>query len=221
MTLAIFDLDNTLLNGDSDHAWGEFMVEQRLVDGEHYRQRNDEFYDAYKRGELVIEDYLAFALEPLSRLDTENLQRLHARFMADKVTPMRLPAAEALIARHRAQGHFLLIITATNRFVTGPIAQALGMDDLLATDPEFLDGRYTGRVAGIPCFREGKVARLQAWLASTGHSLEGSHFYSDSINDLPLLEAVSHPVAVDPDDRLRMEAEQRGWPVISLRGSAA
>jgi HAD superfamily hydrolase (TIGR01490 family) len=219
MTLAIFDLDNTLLNGDSDHAWGEFMVEQNLVDGDHYRTRNDAFYEAYKRGELVIEDYLAFALEPLSRLDTGSLQRLHAQFMAEKVAPMRLPAAEALIARHRADGHFLLIITATNRFVTGPIAAALGMDDLLATDPEFRDGRYTGRVAGIPCFREGKVERLQAWLHRTGRTLEGSHFYSDSINDLPLLEAVSHPVAVDPDERLRAEAAKRGWPVITLRGS--
>jgi HAD superfamily hydrolase (TIGR01490 family) len=220
MTLAIFDLDNTLLHGDSDHAWGEFMVEQQLVDGEVYRRRNDEFYEAYKRGELIIEEYLAFALEPLSRLDTHHLQQLHARFMAEKVAPMRLPAADALIARHRAEGHFLLIITATNRFVTGPIAQALGMDDLLATDPECLDGRYTGRVAGTPCFREGKVARLQSWLKDTGHSLDGSHFYSDSINDLPLLEAVTHPVAVDPDERLRQEAGRRGWPVISLRGTA-
>jgi len=217
MSLAIFDLDHTLLNGDSDHAWGEFLVRHKIVDPEFYRRQNDEFYERYKQGTLDIMEYLEFALEPLTRFDTRELDRLHLQFMQEFVNPMRQSKADALLQKHRAQGDFLLIITATNRFVTGPIARALGVDDLLATDPELIDDRYTGKVAGIPCYREGKVQRLHQWLEQTDHNLEGSYFYSDSINDLPLLMEVSHPFVVDADDKLKAEAEQRNWPIISLK----
>lgn len=217
MTLALFDLDNTLLRGDSDHAWGEFMVEKGLVDGNYYRSRNDAFYEAYKRGQLDIFEYLDFALEPLTRFSLDELAGLHQEFMASKIAPMRLPAAEALIRKHVEAGHHPLIITATNRFVTEPIARSLGINTLIATDPERTETGYTGKVSGTPCYQSGKVTRLNEWLANSQHSLDGSYFYSDSINDLPLLTAVTHPVAVDPDDRLRNEAEQRGWPIISLR----
>lgn len=217
MTLALFDLDNTLLRGDSDHAWGEFMVEKGLVDGDYYRRRNDAFYEAYKRGQLDIFEYLDFALEPLTRYSLDDLAHLHDEFMTRKIHPMRLPKADALIRRHLDAGHYPLIITATNRFVTEPIARALGINTLLATEPERNEKGYTGKVSGTPCYQHGKVTRLNEWLAQNQRSLDGSYFYSDSINDLPLLMAVSNPVAVDPDDRLRQEAEQRGWPVISLR----
>lgn len=219
-TLAIFDLDNTLLNGDSDHAWGEFMVERGMVDADYYRRQNDEFYEAYKRGNLNIMAYLEFALEPLTRFSNNELALRHDEFMQTRVAGMRQRRADELITWHRSQGHLPMIITATNRFVTGPIANALGIDVLLATEPETIGGTYTGKVAGIPCFQHGKVERLHAWLEKSRHSLQGSYFYSDSINDLPLLLAVSHPVAVDPDERLRHEAGQRGWQVISLRDGA-
>lgn len=219
MSLAIFDLDNTLLGDDSDYLWGKFLVEQGLVDGEFYERENQRFYDEYKRGTLDIFEFLSFSLAPLSRLDAAELARLHAEFMAQKIAPVMLPAAAELLARHRAQGDTLLIITATNRFITGPIAEALGVDDLIASDPEMIDGRYTGRVAGTPCFREGKVTRLEQWLKSNQLNLADSWFYSDSHNDLPLLEMVTNPVAVDPDDTLAAHAEAKGWPVISLRGA--
>lgn len=217
MTLALFDLDNTLLRGDSDHAWGEFMVEKGLVDGDYYRTRNDAFYEAYKRGQLDIFEYLDFALEPLTRFSLDDLGNLHEEFMANKIQPMRLPLADALVRRHIDAGHYPLIITATNRFVTEPIAKALGISTLLATEPERTSQGYTGKVSGTPCYQQGKVTRLNEWLQEQQRSLDGSFFYSDSINDLPLLLAVSNPVAVDPDDRLRQEAAHRGWPIISLR----
>jgi len=217
VSLAIFDLDNTLLGDDSDYLWGRFLVEQQLVDGEFYERENQRFYDEYKAGTLDIREFLAFSLEPLSRIEAAELTRLHARFMADKITPIMLPDARALLEKHRRQGDYLLIITATNRFITAPIAAALGVDDLIATDPEMLDGRYTGRVAGTPCFREGKVTRLETWLRQQQQNLAESWIYSDSHNDLPLLEMVSHPVAVDPDDTLLAHAEAKGWPVMSLR----
>ncbi len=217
MTLALFDLDNTLLRGDSDHAWGEFMVEKGLVDGDYYRARNDAFYEAYKRGQLDIFEYLDFALEPLSRFSLDDLGSLHEEFMTRKIHPMRLPLADALIRRHVDAGHYPLIITATNRFVTEPIARSLGINTLLATEPERTPHGYTGKVSGTPCYQQGKVTRLNEWLQQNQRSLDGSYFYSDSINDLPLLMAVSNPVAVDPDDRLRQEAAHRGWPIISLR----
>lgn len=217
MGLAIFDLDNTLLGGDSDHAWGEFLVDRGIVDAEHYRDSNDRFYRQYQSGELDIYAYLAFALEPLARHTPAQLQAWHAEFMRDVIAPLRLPRADALLAEHRRRGDYLLIITATNAFVTRPIAAALGVDDILATEPEYRDGHYTGKVAGTPCFREGKVIRLREWLQQHDFDLGDSCFYSDSHNDLPLLEMVARPTAVDPDDTLRRTAGERGWPVISLR----
>lgn len=217
MTLAIFDLDNTLLGGDSDYLWGTFLVAQGLVDQDYYQRENQRFYDEYRRGTLDIHEFLNFSLRPLAELPLPQLLALRQRFMAEKIEPIILPAGRALIDHHRRQGHRLLIITATNRFVTEPIATALGVTELLATEPEFHDGRYTGRVAGVPAFRDGKVVRLKAWLDANGAHLAGSWFYSDSHNDLPLLEMVSQPVAVDPDDTLRQHAEMKGWPVISLR----
>ena len=217
MSLAIFDLDNTLIAGDSDHAWGEFLVERQLVDGEEFARTNDQFYEDYQRGQLDIHAYLAFALAPLTRFSPAELDALHADFMARKIAPLMLPKAQQLLEQHRAAGDFLLIITATNRFVTGPIGAALGVDDLLASEPEVIDGHYTGRICGVPCYQAGKVTRLHAWLTDSGHRLEGSYFYSDSHNDIPLLEEVSFPVAVDPDPQLQAHAERRGWPLLSLR----
>lgn len=217
MALAIFDLDNTLLAGDSDYLWGQFLARHNLVDADRYERENQRFYDEYKRGELDINEFLTFSLQPLAAMDMEYLQQLHQQFMLESIEPIILKQAEALLAQHRDQGDYLLIITATNRFVTEPIAQRLGVDDLLATDAEIINGRYSGQPAGIPCFQEGKVKRLNSWLAQTGRNIEGSWFYSDSHNDLPLLEQVSHPVAVDPDDTLAQHAEMRGWQVMSLR----
>jgi HAD superfamily hydrolase (TIGR01490 family) len=219
MSLAIFDLDNTLLADDSDYLWGQFLVEQGLVDAELYQRENQRFYEEYKAGTLDIMEFLAFSLQPLTRHSQAELAQLHERFMQQKIAPIMLPAAQTLLEKHRAQGDTLLIITATNRFVTAPIAARLGVDNLLASDPEMIDDRYTGRVAGTPCFREGKVTRLKAWLTEQQQNLANSWFYSDSHNDLPLLEMVTHPVAVDPDDTLTTHAEARGWPIISLRGS--
>ncbi|PIE20891.1 MAG: HAD-IB family hydrolase [Neptuniibacter caesariensis] len=217
MSLAIFDLDNTLLAGDSDHAWGEFLCEEGVVDREEYSRANDYFYAQYKSGGLDIFEFLEFALKPLAQLERKTLDALHARFMTEKVAPMMLPKAQELLQNHRDRGDYLLIITATNRFVTGPIAEALGVDEIIATDPEEIDGKYTGKVAGTPCFQDGKVTRLQHWLQSSGHTLEESYFYSDSHNDLPLLEQVTYPVAVNPDEILDNLANERLWPVLDLR----
>ena len=217
MSLAIFDLDNTLIAGDSDHLWGEFLVEQGVVDADVYRRENDRFYAEYQAGTLDIMEFLGFSLAPLARLEPSELERLRRCFLDERIPPILLEEAQALIERHRAAGDRLLIITATNRFITHPIAEILGVPDIIATEPEVRDGRYTGRVSGTPCYREGKVERLAEWLAGADLDLAGSHFYSDSHNDLPLLERVDHPVAVDPDDRLREIARERGWPVMSLR----
>ena len=217
MTLAIFDLDNTLLAGDSDHAWGQFLVDRGIVDSETYQQANDYFFAQYQNGSLDIDEFLAFALKPLAEHSKQQLDAWHQQFMQQCISTMRLPKADKLLKKHRDQGDFLLIITATNLFVTGPIAKALGVDDILATNPEFIDGAYTGKVAGTPCFQAGKVERLKQWLAATGRSLAGSYFYSDSCNDLPLLELVDYPVAVDADERLSQHAKDNHWPQISLR----
>jgi HAD superfamily hydrolase (TIGR01490 family) len=217
VTLAIFDLDNTLIAGDSDHSWGEFLVRKALVDGEEFRRANDRFYENYKDGTLDIHTYLRFALAPLTRHSMAELETLHREFMAGHIAPLILPKARVLLQEHRERGHQLLIITATNGFVTRPIAAHLGVAEIIASEPEIRAGRYTGEVLGVPSFQEGKVIRLQEWLAQSSETLEGSYFYSDSMNDLPLLEQVTHPVAVDPDDRLRATAAARGWPIISLR----
>jgi len=217
LALAIFDLDNTLLRGDSDHAWGRFLIENHIVDGVAYERENERYYAQYQAGTLDIMEFLAFALHPLSQHDRATLERWHREYMQSKVLPMILPSARALVETHRARGDTLLIITATNRFVTAPIAREFGVPHLIATEPEERDGRYTGKVAGTPSYREGKVARLQEWLAEHGKTLADSWFYSDSHNDLPLLSIVDHPVAVNPDDILQREAQQRGWPILTLR----
>ena len=217
MSLAIFDLDNTLLSIDSDHAWGEFLLEQGAVDPVAYRDANDRFMADYEAGTLDIHAFLEVALKPLAENSPEQLAAWHQQFMASKIEPHILPKGEELVARHRSRGDTLLIITATNRFITGPIAERLGVDDLIAVEPEIADGRYTGRVKGTPSYREGKVVRLDEWLADKDLTLDDAWFYSDSHNDLALLEKVDHPVAVDPDPSLREVAEARGWRIISLR----
>ncbi|WP_295440629.1 HAD family hydrolase [uncultured Thiodictyon sp.] len=218
MALAIFDLDNTLIAGDSDHLWGGFLVAHELVDGAAYARANDRFYQDYRDGTLDIDAFLRFALSPLREHPRDLLEALRERFVGEVIAPLMLPAAHDLIAEHRAAGDTLLIITATNTFVGAPIAERFGIAHLIATEPEQVDGRYTGAVAGIPAFREGKVRRLDDWLKAHGETLAGSSFYSDSHNDLPLLEQVDRPVAVDPDPQLREAALARGWPIMSLRG---
>ena len=220
MPLAIFDLDNTLLNGDSDYLWGRFLAAEGIVDGEFYERENQRFYNQYNAGELDIHEFLAFSLRVLAENTPATLLKLQQRFVEQRIRPILMPAARQLVARHRRRGDTLMIITATNRFVTQPIAGLFDIPHLLATDPEQQDGRYTGRVSGIPCFQHGKVRRLDLWLAEHSEDLGGSWFYSDSHNDLPLLERVAHPVAVDPDESLQQTARERGWPVISLRGEA-
>ncbi|GGN33475.1 MULTISPECIES: HAD family hydrolase [Marinomonas] len=217
MTLAIFDLDGTLLNGDSDYTWGQFLVEKGLVDTQVYKEANDKFFKQYQSGTLDIFEYLAFSLAPLTQFSKAELTALHQTFMQEKIQPMMQKKASELLKHHKDQGHFLLMITATNQFVTGPIGEALGMDHIIAPVPEIVNDQYTGRVVGIPSFQAGKVTRLNDWLAETGHSMEGSYFYSDSRNDLPLLELVTHPVAVDADETLTNIAQERGWQHISLR----
>jgi len=218
VALAIFDLDNTLLNGDSDYLWGCFLGNEGLVDKESYELENQRFYDEYKAGTLDIFEFLAFSLRPLSQHSMEELAALHEKFMATVIHPLITDSARKLLAQHRQKGDVLLIITATNHFITAPIAKELGVDDIIATDAEIQNNRYSGKVAGIPCFREGKVTRLQQWLKANGQNLADSWFYSDSHNDLPLLEQVSHPVAVDPDETLADHARSRGWPMLSLQG---
>lgn len=216
MSLAIFDLDNTLLAGDSDYLWGQYLVQQGLVDGKEYEAKNQRFYDEYKAGRLDINEFLAFSLHPLTLFSPATLQEMHAQYMHQMIDKLITPEALALVDRHRQQGDTLLIITATNSFITRPIATAFGIPHLLATEPEMIDGRYTGKVSGIPCFQEGKVKNLHRWLEEQQLDLHDSWFYSDSHNDLPLLEEVTHPVAVDPDAQLRRTAEQRQWPILHL-----
>jgi len=220
MRLVLFDLDNTLLAGDSDYEWGQFLVDRGVLDRRTYEAQNRAYYEQYAAGTLDIHEYLGFALRPLAAHEPEDLARWHDEFMRLRIRPMMLPAARELVRSHLDAGDLCAVITATNSFVTGPIARELGVAHLLATDPEAREGRFTGRVAGTPCFREGKIVRLEQWLAARGRRLADfaeSVFYSDSHNDLPLLERVTRPVAVDPDERLAAEAQRRGWPVLSLR----
>ncbi len=220
MNLALFDLDNTLLAGDSDYEWGQFLIERGVLAREEYETQNAAFFEQYKAGTLDIHEYLGFALRPLAAHSAGELARWHAEFMRSCILPMITPAARALVARHRDAGDLCAVVTATNSFVTAPIAHEFSVPHLLATEPECAAGRFTGRVAGTPCFREGKILRVEQWLAGLGRRLEdfgNSRFYSDSHNDLPLLERVRQPVAVDPDPQLAAEAARRGWPVMSLR----
>ncbi|TPQ26452.1 HAD family hydrolase [Methylomonas koyamae] len=217
MSLAIFDLDNTLIADDSDFLWGQFLVDRGIVDKDHYEQANKKFYEDYKQGTLDIVEFLHFSLAPLAQHEANQLYRWREEFVDSLIKPIMLDAARALIDRHRQAGDTLLVITATNRFVTEPIVKLYGIDNLLATTPEFKDGRYTGKFQGTPCFQQGKVDLLRDWLAESAETLEGSCFYSDSHNDLPLLNLVDRPVAVDPDEKLRQAAELANWPIISLR----
>jgi len=220
VTLCLFDLDHTLLAGDSDYEWGQFLVDRGVLAREDYEAQNAAFFEQYKAGTLDIHEYLGFALRPLAEHAPEDLARWHAEFMRDRILPMITPRARALVREHRAGGELCAVVTATNSFVTAPIARELDIPHLIATEPESVNGRFTGRVAGTPCFREGKIRRVEEWLAGLGQRLEDfadSRFYSDSHNDLPLLERVRRPVAVDPDAQLAAEAARRGWPVISLR----
>ncbi|WP_296805711.1 HAD family hydrolase [Thiocapsa sp.] len=217
MALAIFDLDNTLLAGDSDYLWGRFLAAEGVVDADYYESENERFYREYKDGTLDIREFLRFSLRPLREHPRAHLEALRERFVAELIAPIMLPAAKDLVESHREAGDTLMIITATNAFVTAPIAQRFGIAHLIATLPAEEDGRFTGEPAGRPAFREGKVERLDTWLREHRENLGGSSFYSDSHNDLPLLERVDRPVAVDPDPRLRETALSRGWPVISLR----
>lgn len=223
MALAIFDLDNTLLGGDSDHAFGDFLISQELVDPEQHRARNDEFYRQYQNGGLDMVAYTEFAIGPIKGMPRAEREALLDAYMRDFIQPMLLPAAHDLLQKHRDDGDFCLIITATNRFVTEPIAQHLGVDALIATELEMQDDLFTGKIKGTPNFQGGKISNLELWLKTrkvTGQpflDLKGSIFYSDSFNDLPLMEYAEKAVAVDPDDTLRKIAEKRDWPIISLR----
>ncbi|MCX9155276.1 HAD-IB family hydrolase [Niveibacterium sp. 24ML] len=221
MNLALFDLDNTLLAGDSDYEWGQFIVDQGLVDRAEYEARNAEFYEQYKAGTMNIFEYLAFALAPLAKRPRAELESLHDQFMRERVDGMWLPAAQALVDRHRDAGDLCAVVTATNAFVTGPIVRKLGIPHMVATTPAQQDGEFTGLPRGTPAFQAGKIERVEHWLESLGlhwGSFERTWFYSDSRNDLPLLERVSDPVAVDPDPVLLAQAQGRGWQVLSLRG---
>ena len=220
MKLVLFDLDNTLLAGDSDFEWAQFLIERGVLDRELYAARNQAFYEQYKAGTLDIHEFLDFQLKPLSRHPRAQLDAWHADYMQQKILPMMTPAAKDLVRRELADAALAAIVTATNSFVTAPIARAFGIPHLIATEPEQVNGDYTGRVAGVPSFREGKIVRLHEWLGGLGKTLDEfdqSWFYSDSLNDLPLLDLVTHPVAVDPDATLHQHAMQHGWPVISLR----
>ncbi|MCJ8313553.1 MAG: HAD family hydrolase [Saccharospirillaceae bacterium] len=217
MALAIFDLDNTLINGDSDHAWGNFLIDENMVDAKEYEIANHQFYLDYKNGVLDINEYLNFCLKPLAVYSNEVLEKLHNKFMQTVITPMMLDKAKVLLKKHRDQGDYLLIITATNEFVTGPIAKELKVDDLIASQCEQVDGKYTGKPSGTPSFQEGKITRLNEWLKNNPMDLEGSYFYSDSHNDLPLLKMVTHPIAVDADETLTDYAKEHNWKIMSLR----
>ncbi|MDH5736851.1 MAG: HAD-IB family hydrolase [Gammaproteobacteria bacterium] len=215
--LAIFDLDETLISIDSDHAWGQFIVDRQLVDAHDYRKRNDAFYQQYKAGELDADAYYRFASEVLTCHSYEMLVQIRQEFVESIIAPHILPAAMALIDYHRQQDHHLVVVTATLEFITAPIVSLLGIGDLIAPVPEVSDGQYTGNISGVPSFREGKLIRIRDWLGEQARLLESAWFYSDSFNDLPLLEAVGYPVAVDPDSQLETVANARGWRIISLR----
>jgi HAD superfamily hydrolase (TIGR01490 family) len=217
--LALFDLDNTLLAGDSDHAWGEFLIDQGLVDADSHRAGNDGFYADYLEGQLDIHAYVNFTLQPVLQMPQRERQQLHQQFLDSVIAPMILQSGRDLVNQHRDQGETCIIVTATNSFITKPIAQQFGVDILLATDVEEVDGLLTGKIEGIPCYQEGKVRKLNAWIEANNLNggLNQACFYTDSINDLPLLEQVATPVAVDPDDKLAAIASERHWKILSLR----
>ena len=219
MALTIFDLDNTLITNDSDFLWGQYLVDHELVDAKIYEQKNRQFFADYEAGTLDIDAYLKFSLAPLTAHPVAELNRHRAQFVDSMIKPIIAPGAHQLLQQHRQQGDTLMIISATNRFVTAPIAELLEIPHLLSTEPERIEGEYTGNYIGIPTFREGKVTALNDWISKSKLSLEGSTFYSDSFNDLPLLQQVDNPVAVNPDTTLQNHAEQHGWKIMDLRKS--
>jgi HAD superfamily hydrolase (TIGR01490 family) len=221
--VTLFDLDNTLIAGDSDYGWAQFLIEAGVLDAEAYERRNAGFFADYKAGTLDIHAFLEFQLRPLKEHDPTQLLAWRERFVAEKIVPMLLPDAKMVVDQRLAAGDLVAIVTATNSFITRPIAGLYGIPHLVATEPETIDGRFTGRTAGEPCFRAGKLSRVKGWLAAMDLNLADfteSWFYSDSHNDLPLLSSVTHPVAVDPDPLLHEHASAHGWPVMSWRRDA-
>lgn len=217
MALALFDLDNTLLEGDSDFEWGEFLVKKKLVDAKEYAKANLYFYEQYQKCQLDIIEYSAFSFKPLAERSFEELNNLHKEFMQEVIIPMIRSKSVKTLEMHKEQGDTIILISATNSFIGKPIAEYFGIEHLLATDPKIVDGRYTTEIEGTPCFQAGKITRLEKWMKENNETVKDSYFYSDSINDLPLLEVVDKPIAVDPDNRLKIIAEERKWPVISLK----
>lgn len=216
MTLAIFDLDHTLINDDSDYLWGEYLVQNQYVDADYYKTKNDRFYNDYKNGVLDINEFLKFSLHPLTQHSIEQLNVWRADFVEQKIKPVIAKNTPKLIQQHKDQGHITIIISATNRFVTQPIAELLKVEHLLSTEPEIKNGQYTGQYIGTPTFQEGKIKALNEWMADNEQHLEGSYFYSDSINDLPLLNKVSHPIVVNPDEKLTQVAQKNNWTEMNL-----
>lgn len=216
MALAIFDLDNTLLRGDSDYLWGMYLIDKGAVDEESHQRENERFYQEYLKGQIDIMAFLRFQLAPLARIPLSELLQMREEYIENFIKPIITEQALELVDKHRQQGDVLLIITATNDFVTRPIADLFGIDDLIATNAELKNNQYTGAVSGTPCFQKGKISRLREWLDETGHDMQGSWFYSDSHNDLPLLQEVDNPVAVNPDPTLAEYAQRAGWKVLTL-----
>ena len=217
MTVAFFDLDNTLLAGDSDYLWGLYMAKVGAVDPQYYSRESERYFRDYEAGALDVPAFLEFQLKPLAQNSLADLQRWRGDFIESEIKPLMLPKATALIEGHRAKSHQVVVATSTNSFITRPIADAFGIADLLATEPEQGASGYTGAVSGEPCFGPGKANRVKQWLAQEKLSLDDSWFYTDSINDLPLLELVAHPVAVNPDEALQARASRAGWPIVDLR----
>lgn len=219
MRLALFDLDHTLLSGDSDYEWTQYLVSKGILDRTTYEARNNEFYEQYKAGTMDIHEFLDFQLQSLADNPRADLEQWHADFMETQIRPRLNQKARELVKRHLDQGDICAMVTATNSFVTGPIARELGIPHLIATIPAQENGQFTGKPRGLPSFREGKIARVEAWLESMGlwwNNFERSWFYSDSLNDLPLLQRVTDPVVVDPDATLRAHAENAGWPILNI-----
>lgn len=220
MNLALFDLDNTILAGDSDYNWSRFLIQEGYLDGAIHAEKNEKFYADYKAGTLDIFAFVEFQFKPLARNPRTVLNQLLKKYVEEVIKPMITEKARALVKRHQDEGDLIIVITATNSFITKPIAELFGIENLIGTDPEEKEGEFTGKVSGLPSFKEGKVTRLEAWLKGKNLSLasfENSYFYSDSHNDLPLMQKVTHPVAVDSDDILSEYAKSKGWPQISLR----
>lgn len=220
MNLALFDLDNTILAGDSDYNWSRFLIQEGYLDGKIHAEKNEKFYADYKAGTLDIYAFVEFQFKPLARNPRNVLNQLLKKYVDEIIKPMITEKARALVKKHQEEGDLLIVITATNSFITKPIAALFGIENLIGTDPEEKEGEFTGKVAGLPSFKEGKVTRLEAWLKNKHLSFadfQKSYFYSDSHNDLPLMHRVTHPVAVDSDDILTEYAKSKGWPQISLR----